>query len=336
MKRLREIAFGAGCALCCALSGFAGNSAEGDFVKDDGLSDGSRWEIGVEAGSIGVGVDLGYRINKWARVRVGYQQMPHFTQTLQYNMEDEGAADGSFSEIQTFMKDLTGFEMDKSIDMVCTPSFRNFKVLADIYPFANNEREWLKRFRVSVGCLVGPGRVGQTVNAVEEMPSLVMAAAYNHLYDKVTAPDFIDKVIDEPLFDNDGSPIWLDPQTAITLQEKFLAYGRAGVNFGYLPDGTPYMVEPNRDGTIRANAFVNVFKPYAGVGYEGSLPFDRKFSLGMDLGAMFWGGSPRIEIVDGKVLNGLTNRPPKLERYMKLVGMAKVWPVATLRLSYSF
>lgn len=296
-------------------------------------------EIGVAAGTSGLEFELATPLSKWARLRAGFQYMPDFTLPMDFNMTAE-TNDGlvneeNFDKISTLMKDLTGFSVDQSVRMHCNPTFYNFKVVADIYPFANSDKA-LSKWRVSAGFYVGPSRVGKAVNAIEEMPSLLMVGMYNRLYDYVADPDFVDKMMENP---PSFGPVSLDVLSASSwkqIQNKLMGYGEVGMHCGKYPDGSHYVMKPGEDGTVRANAFVNSFKPYVGIGTDEQLDRSNHFTLGFDAGALLWGGAPKVVTHEGVELNKLSNLPLQIDRKMRLMGLFKVYPVLNLRIAYRF
>lgn len=291
-------------------------------------------EVGVQGGTSGIEFDLSTPLTRWGRVRAGFQYMPSYTIPMNFNMTAEADGkinDENFSKISDLMNSLTGFEIDRSVTMECTPNFYNFKLLGDFYPMANKQG-WLANCRLTAGFYLGTERIGTTVNAMNEMPTLLMVALYNKLYDKVAAPDFVEWALDNPIYGGTDNPIYLDPDAAETLHNKFLEYGSLGMRCGTHPDGTPYMMQPGKDGTVRATAFVNRFKPYIGIGIDQPIAFDGRLSVGCDLGALFL-GNPRVVTHEGVDLNTLTDLPGQIKRSMDLMNDFSTFPVASVRIA---
>ena len=121
------------------------------------------------------------------------------------------------------------------------------------------------------------------------------------------------------------------------LAERFYRYGRMGMHVGDYDDGTPYMMEPGDDGMVRAEVKTNAFKLYLGLGYGGRLLKDNdKFHIAVDLGAMFWGGSPRIITHEGVDLaKDVSNISGKVGDYVSLAKSFKVFPVLDVRFVYN-
>ena len=130
--------------------------------------------------------------------------------------------------------------------------------------------------------------------------------------------------------------VYLDPDLADMLKEKFESFGRLGVKIGDYKNGTPYIMEPDKDGTLRARALVNAVRPYVGFGYGGTLSADKRWTGSFDVGAMMWGGSPDVITHDGvNMTTELTNVRGKVGRYLDMIKTMKVFPVVSLRIAYT-
>lgn len=127
------------------------------------------------------------------------------------------------------------------------------------------------------------------------------------------------------------------PRLIESLATRFNSYGRMGMHVGDYDDGTPYLMEPGDDGMVRADVKVNAFKPYFGAGYGGRLLKDNdRFHIAVDLGAMFWGGSPHIVTHDGTDLTrDVSDISGKVGSYVRLAKKFKVFPVLDVRLIYN-
>ncbi|MDE7407419.1 MAG: hypothetical protein K2M76_03265, partial [Muribaculaceae bacterium] len=207
---------------------------------------------------------------------------------------------------------------DQEVEMIGNPTMFNGKLMVDFFPWRDN------RWHLTVGFYYGSSRVARAINAITEMPSLLAVDIYNSFYDK----DFLY----EPLYGD----VYLDPDKAMALREKFDSYGRMGVHLGDYPDGSPYMLTPHTDGTVRANMHVNRFKPYIGFGYQGTIGSSRRWSVGFDCGAMMWGGTPKLITHDGiDLISDVNNVPGKVGSYVSTISQFKVWPVLNFRIAYT-
>ena len=184
-----------------------------------------------------------------------------------------------------------------------------------------------------------------SVTTIEYMQTLMAVNIYNVIYDKVQRG--------EPIISYNGNDIYLDP----AYEDKVLNYGRMGIHVGDFKDqyvlnadGTtkldangnpihkPYMMEPNSNGTVSANASANAFKPYLGFGYGGRLIKNNdKYHISVDCGAMFWGGTADVVTHDGvNLTKDLINIRGDVDDYVQLAKRVKVFPVLNLRVSRTF
>lgn len=286
-------------------------------------------EIGANIGTTGLGLELASPMTEWTKLRVGFDWMPPFTIPMNFSMDSYvgGQVNDKFDKIQNIMYDMTGMSIDKKIEMESKPTMTTMRVLVDVYPFKDNNH-----WHFTAGFFYGGNSVGKSLNKMEEMPSLLALNMYDRMYQSVTSEDFIDNIIDNPIFND----IYLDPEIAIELQDQFLSLGRLGVHVGDFKDGIPYMMMPDKDGTVSAKAKVNRFRPYVGFGYGGALTSDGKWQVSFDAGVQFWGGTPKVTTHDGTVLNDLDNLRGKVGDYMNLMKAIPVYPTIDFRISYRF
>lgn len=287
-------------------------------------------EMGLTVGTTGVGLELATPITKWARLRAGYDIAPRFKMDSHFDVMTYGGDQfnqNDFDRARQLMRDFSGYELDPSVKMENTLTFQNWKVLLDIFPIPDNNH-----WRFTFGLYGGSRKLGKTINAMDEMTTLVTIGSYNNLYDQVAAPDFVEKCLDEKFL----GLFYLEYEAAQKLQEKMLEYGRFGIHVGDFKDGTPYMMEPDRNATVSAKALINRLRPYVGVGYEGSMDKNQRWKVGVDAGVMFWGGTPKVVTHDGTLLNDLDHMRGDVQHYMDLMKAFPVWPTLNCRISYAF
>ncbi|MDE5840352.1 MAG: hypothetical protein K2H49_05475, partial [Muribaculaceae bacterium] len=289
----------------------------------------NKIEIAANIGTTGLGLEVASPITEWTKLRAGVDWMPNFTVPMTFGMESyiDGKINDKFDKIQDLMRKISGMEIDKNIKMNSKPTMTTFRLLVDVYPFKAN-RHW----HFTAGFFVGGNCVGKSINRMDEMPSLLALNMYDRIYQKITSEDFLEEIIDEPIFGN----IYLDPEIAMELQDKMLELGKLGVHVGDYKDGKPYMMMPDKDGTVSAKAKVNKFRPYVGFGYGGALSADGKWQASFDAGVQFWGGVPKVVTHDGTVLNDLDNLRGKVGEYMDLMKLIPVYPTVDFRISYRF
>lgn len=288
----------------------------------------NQLDLALNLGTTGLGLEVATPVTEWVKLRAGFDFTPHIRVPMHFGLQayrmGNGTIDaGNFGKIQELMNGLTGYDIDDVVDVDGRPTLANFKFLVDVYPFARN-RHW----HFTAGFYAGNRRVGKAVNTMGEMPSLLAVGLYNRAYEYIMETDFIE----EPIYND----IYLSPDAAEQLKEMAEREGRLGVHMGDYPDGTPYMLEPDKDGMVKANAYVNAFKPYVGFGYGGAMSADKRWNISFDAGAMFWGGAPKVVTHEGVEMNQLSNVPGKVGTYLKLIKTMKVYPVVALRISYTF
>lgn len=298
-----------------------------DKMNDHGVF--NTIELAANIGTTGLGLEVASPMTEWTKLRVGFDYMPHFMIPMTFNMASyvDGQVNDKFDKIQDLMYSMSGMTIDKEIKMESKPTMTTFRLLVDVYPFKNN-----KHWHFTAGFFLGGNSVGKSINTLSEMPSLLALNMYDRIYKGVTSEDFIDNIIDEPIF----GEVYLDPEVAMQLQDRISGLGQLGVHVGDFKDGTPYMMMPDKDGTVSAKAKVNRFRPYVGFGYGGALSKDGKWQASFDAGVQFWGGAPKVTTHDGTVLNDLVNLRGKVGDYMDLMKAIPVYPTVDFRISYRF
>lgn len=305
----------------------------------------STLEIAANIGTTGLGLELATPVTKWTKLRVGVDFMPRFSIPMHFGLDSylDGQVNDQFDRIKEMMYEMSGMEIDKEIDMKSKPTMNTFRLLVDVYPFRD------KHWHFTAGFFIGGRSVGSTLNTMGEMPSLLTLNMYNRLYDQYkdiptqSKEAFSEYVMDHPI----NFPIigeqYVDPdpnsedfEMYYSYISKFQSYGELGIHVGDHPDGTPYMMMPDKDGTVSAKAFVNRFRPYLGFGYGGALSKDGKWQASFDAGVQFWGGAPKVTTHDGTVLNDLSNLRGKVKNYMNLMKGLPVYPTIDFRISYRF
>lgn len=313
-----------------------------------------NFDLGISGGTNGIGVELAAPINDYVRLRLGGNFMPHFhpkmTFTAQIGTDDKKAQTGNteaysqtrFEKMAELLEDFVGQPIDDKVDMVMTPSMNQFKLLVDVIPFRN------KGWHFTAGVFCGKRRIGQIINRNNEIPTLFAINLYNRLYE------------------NGGSlshGVSLPPE----YRDLLLQYGQAGFPMGHynfdhvyeedvmihddyldidypihekgeiiegMAKGDVYLMTPDKANTAYANAYVNRFRPFIGLGYEGAITKDKRLLLGFDAGAIFWGGAPDIIDHAGVDLvhdvSGIKGKPGKC---IDLARRMKALPVLEIKIS---
>lgn len=278
-------------------------------------------EVTINAGSTGIGFDFATYVHKMVRIRTGFDFTPKITPTLNFAIEggryDENGnwVPTQFDTMAKTLEEFTGYKTDDKVAMKGEPTFWNYKLLVDVFPFKN------KNWHVTAGFYLGPSRIAKAYNKTEEMASLLAVGIYNNIYDKIMAG--------EPIY---GDNVYLDPD----IEDKFIEYGRMGIRVGdHKSDGTPYLMEPDETGMVKANMKANTFRPYLGFGYSGRMIKNNdKYYIGFECGAMFWGGTPELITHDGTNLTkDVKNIMFSVGDYVDVIKKFKVYPVINLRIT---
>lgn len=288
-------------------------------------------DAGISIGDMGLGLEVKTPITKWVDLHAGIDWMPKIKVLMNFGLNTyvDGEATGNFNNVAQIVYENTGIEMDEIIYMHGSGSMVNFKLLADIFPVPSN-RHW----HITAGFYAGTSQIGKAYNIYDEKPTLVGLNIYNRGYEYFAN---LEDIFNVPLGDN----TYMDPDLVERLQEKFRSYGRMGIHIGDFKDGQPYIMEPSPDGTVSAKAYVNHFKPYIGAGYNTNIDKEGKWHFGVDLGMLIWGGTPNVinhDYVSGKDVNftkDLINIRGKVGRYIKAINSFPVYPVVSVRFSYT-
>lgn len=286
-------------------------------------------DLGVTAGSTGLGLEFDMPVGQFFGIRCGFDFVPYFEKTLHFNVtvgedyQDAAAQNQKFQELSGKLKTLTGIDIDRTVDMVGKPSFHNFNVMVDAYPFQD------KRWRFTAGLFVGPSTIGHAENATYDAPALVSVNIYNDLYDRV-----IDSYENfEPLIQfGDG-----DIYAGESVYNTFTSWGHMGMHIGDFTQHTDssYFMVPDGNCMVKATLEVNKVKPYLGFGYKG--PISRKndlYNISVDCGLLFWGGTPKVKTHEGvDMAHGMTNLNGQVDKYIKISNHFPVYPMIKLTLS---
>lgn len=281
-------------------------------------------DIGVSLGTVGLGLDVATEVTDYVRLRTGVSYTPHFNVPMHFSLQsytDGGINSGNFESMQKWMKQMTGTDVDDRVDMDGTPMMTNYKLLVDVYPWRD------KGWHVTAGFYLGKRRAAKAVNTRGEMPSLVAVNIYNHFYDYFMTTDFFE----EPFLGH----IYLDPFAVEDIRADLEENGQMGIHVGDFKDGTPYMMQPDSDGMVKADAFINAFKPYLGLGYTTPIGLQNRLNLDIDCGVLFWGGAPKIVTHEGvNLTDDVVDIKGKVGDYVDLARKFKVYPMLEVRLSY--
>ena len=264
----------------------------------------NHMDIGVNVGSLGIGVDVAMPIGNYVRVRAGYNYMPRFTLHSDFNIETRNGSIQSLiskannidAKLDQYGVDITQPQFKEYKDLLdkfresntelrdyvktdMRPNLHQFKFMVDVLPFKNN-----KHWSFTAGFFVGPSDVGEAYNKDEEKLILEGIAAYNKLYVKYCQ---------EGIKGSNGSTELHDGNRA---NDPFFKTGIAGFNLGKFADGDMALMVPNEDGTFSAEMKVSKVRPYLGFGYNMHLSKNKKWKLNVDAGILFLCGKPNVYV----------------------------------------
>lgn len=308
--------------------------SDGSTWKDAGTTQRQEWrgfQIGVTGGTTGVGIDFKVPMAKNISMRGGVSFMPKISRTRGYTMAAvDGTANDETQEYRTqHLAEYLGQmvkndDVDNIVDMNHEIHFYNCKLLLDYTPFKN------KHWRITAGIYAGSKQFAHVINTHEESPTTMAMIMYNNMYEQI-------KNLDEyeyPYFDFGKYAFEMDPITGEQMKTAFLYYGSVAVQIGENKDGTPYCIQPNKNGILEAKGKANVVKPYVGFGYDTTLDKEKRWNLGFDLGAMYW-GSPHIMHENTCLVHDIKNVRGVIGKYVNLAKTCRVYPVLELRLAYN-
>lgn len=175
-------------------------------------------EVGITAGTTGLGLDISTPMSGWARLHLGGSFMPKAEYNARFSTEiGEGLStkvqDSRFEKMTNTMQSFLGVAPTKYVDMEAMLHMNHFKLLIDVFPFKNN-RHWY----VTAGVYIGNGDIVTVRNSPQSMNNLVAMKAYNQMYSNALA----DKALVTYVKD-DGEKYELDNDD---LKKKFRSWGR--------------------------------------------------------------------------------------------------------------
>jgi hypothetical protein len=328
-------------------------------------------DFSLTAGTTGLGFDLAMPIGDVVQIRTGGTFMPHFHYKMNFlvMVGDNGKtiSEARFNNIASRLEALTGFKVDNTVRTIAEPTFNNFKLLVDIFPFKN------KHWHFTAGFFLGSSTLGRAYNATEEMQTLLGVNIYNYIYNSAVAAHESFGSMSEYLMPGYA------PQGVNFFEDKFREYGQMSIPNGYYTHdvyatedilydhdvydvneksatygtllhskgevkvakgevlhkaGDKYRMIPDKEGMVKAEAKINRFKPYLGAGFNTAISKNKNTSISIDAGVMFWGGTPDIIMHDGTdLINDVRDMEGQVGDYVDKIKKFKVFPVLSLRLT---
>jgi hypothetical protein len=354
--------------VCTAQTGYDPSAYSNEGITDGKLKIFNKLDLAITAGTTGIGLELSSPIGNSVQVRAGYDFMPRFqkTMTFQVQMADNDYSrelyetdrdaynaymSDRFDRITGKLKELTGLEIDNSIDMIGKPTMNHFKLLVDVFPFKNKHWHFTGGFYYSAS-----STIAEALNSAHDATAPVGVGIYNNLIGQLH--DYgneenqygdhnieYDAEMDQYLLYVDGSGFWFSNTEGLSKTMYSLcsaAYNdeKMGVNMGWKVDENgnkvAYTLFPDKDNTLSAKMKTNRFKPYLGFGYNGSLTKNPEdgLTIGFDCGVLFWGGKPQVITHDGTDLSReVIDLRGQVKDYVNISNKFAVYPVLSLRIA---
>ena len=260
----------------------------------------NHMDVGVNVGTLGVGIDVAVPVGDYFRVRAGYNYMPSFTIHSDFSVETSngGSIQKFFDKKDKIDEYLTQYNIDINapefakykgyldkinngdvelkdyVSMGMKPHLHQFKFLVDVMPFKKD-----KRWSFTVGFFAGPGNVANAFNLEKESSLLEAVTGYNDFY-----TDYFSSGR------NLAGHGEVDKITSLLIEN-----GIAGFRLGQFNDGDIAIMVPGEGGTARAEMRVNKVRPYIGFGFNSSLSRNKKWNLNVDAGVLIL-GKPRVYV----------------------------------------
>lgn len=260
-------------------------------------------DVGVNVGTLGIGVDVAVPVGDYVRIRAGYNYMPRFSIKSNFtietnrggisnliekvgNIDDKLAQYGidinspGLAEYKEMFDKFRNIEAKDYVTMSLKPNLHQFKFLVDVLPFKNN-----KHWSFTTGFFVGSSTGGDARNMKKETLLLEGINSYNDIYVDYWENGGINGAyIDDNPNDNKYNP----------QEDKFYLLGMAGFNLGTFADGEKAMMVPGKNNSVHATMEVSKIRPYLGLGYNTHLSRDQKWNLTVDAGVLILCGKPKI------------------------------------------
>ena len=259
-------------------------------------------DVGINVGTVGVGIDVALPVTDYARIRLGYNYVPrinfhsHFPietrdgRSLASQLKDidiEKEIQGAGFDIHNLPEGAQNYvtmfnqirdDLSDDVTMGLKPNFSHFKFLVDVMPFKRN-----KHWSFTAGIFVGSSVVGEADNLERETKILQGVNAYNELYIQYANKGF----------DGEGTYLFWGGDMR---NDSFFRRGVAGFPLGRFSDGEKAMMIPGEDATVHAEMEVSKVRPYVGLGYNTHLSRNKRWKLNVDAGVLILCGTPRVYV----------------------------------------
>lgn len=256
-------------------------------------------DIGVTAGTMGIGADLTMPIGKSVRIRAGYTYMPAFKIRSDFPIETsdgtkfedikEKLGDDLYERLNKKLNDVTpvnpgyrelcdqirDLDIHGDVRMNMQPNMHQFKLMVDVMPFRN------KHWSFTAGIFAGASMIGKAYNQKREEALLRCVNLYNELYIDHCQNGF--QTIDEH-----GN-----------ISSNYISEfnrGVLGFPLGTFKNGDRAVMIPGKNNSVHAEMEVGKIHPYMGGSYNTHLSRNHKWNMTVDAGIMIMCGKPKVTV----------------------------------------
>ena len=293
----------------------------------------NHMDIGVNVGTVGIGIDLAVPVTNYVRIRAGYNYMPRVTINSDFSVKTqsgEGVSDflKKFANATSQQELIAKIEKkleDYQID-ISDPKYSKTKALFDYYNSmtpAELPREVLTTLQKVFDYYYGTTSAELSqLSAKDEVTAglrpnlhqfklLVDVMPFkNNKHWTFTAGIFVGPTVVGDACNKEKETISL--KTISAYNELYLLScrgelpngnhittlensGVAGFNLGNFKDGDMAFMVPDANDEARAEMEVNKVRPYVGIGYNTYLSRNKRWKLNVDAGVLFI-GKPHIYV----------------------------------------
>lgn len=287
----------------------------------------NHFDASFTLGTTGFGFDIATPITDWVRLRAGgtFRLSKHYSAMVDTEIASgisEEEQSRRFEKLSSMMSSFMGTAPTRTVELEGSERMNNFKFLVDVFPFKNN-RHW----RVTAGFFIGNGTIVDGHNTSLSVNTLAAMSSYNAMYEQALRGEFVDLSVLGIDIDDDmkgtiinklcswgettdaygnktyaeygiSMPIGTYAHDVVAQQDIYDLKGNLVHRKGEVirsKDETVRLV-PDADDMVRVDVHVNRVKPYLGLGYEFAASKDKRSSIGVDAGVLFWGGSPVFDV----------------------------------------
>lgn len=376
MKKTATALLGLGLAVTAMAQTPASSCMKGEGCGMTGNGVFNHFDAAFTVGTTGFGFDIATPVTDWVRLRAGgiFRLSKKYTASVGTEIAEnipEAEQTRRFEKLSGLMTSFMGTAPERTVELEGSEKMNHFKFLVDVYPFKNN-RHW----RVTAGFYYGTGTIISGHNTSLSVNTLAAISSYNMMYDQARQGEFMDmsalgiriddemerQIVDKicswgETTDAAGNSIYAEYGISMPVgtyahdivagQDIYDSRGNLTHRKGEVirRAGETVRLVPDKDDMIRTEVKVNKFKPYLGLGYEFAASKDKRSSIGIDAGVLFWGGKPAVDMQmpvgmdkDGGIITqsidlvrDVNDVPGDLGDHVKTAGNYTVYPEISVR-----